>query len=92
MLVFIIFLLVHFIADPPRSYPAWHDWMLGTGVTIGASVFAVALLMHAWVGVRDVIIDYVKPIAVRVLALSLLALYLTGLAAWLARILWLRHG
>ena len=91
MLFFIVFLLAHFIVDPPHSYPAWRNWMLGTGINITASVFAVALLAHAWVGVRDVVIDYVKPLAVRVLVLSALAIYLTGLGAWVARILWLPH-
>ena len=33
MLFFIVFLLTHFIVDPPRSYLAWHDWMLAPGST-----------------------------------------------------------
>ena len=92
MLFFIIFLLTHFVVDPPRSYLAWHDWMLSPGINVIASVFAATLLVHAWVGVRDVVMDYVHPIAIRVLVLSSLALYLAGLGAWVARILWLRHG
>ncbi len=92
MLFFIVFLLTHFIFDPPRSYLAWRDWMLSPGINIIASVFAAALLAHAWVGVRDVVMDYVHPIAIRVLVLSSLALYLVGLGAWVARILWLRQG
>ena len=92
MLFFIAFLLTHFIVDPPRSYLAWHDWMLSPGINVLASVFAAALLAHAWVGVRDVVMDYVHPIAIRVLVLSSLALYLMGLGAWVTRILWLRRG
>lgn len=91
MLFFIVFLLTHFMVDPPRSYLAWHDWMLSPGINVIASVFAAALLAHAWVGVRDVVMDYVHPIAIRVLVLSSLALYLMGLGAWVARILWLRQ-
>ena len=74
MLFFIIFLLTHFVVDPPRSYLAWHDWMISPGVNVIATVFSAALLAHAWVGVRDVIMDYVHPIAIRVLVLSSLAL------------------
>ena len=51
-----------------------------------------ALLAHAWVGVRDVVMDYVHPVALRLLVLSLLVLYFTGLGVWVARILWLRQG
>ena len=92
MLLFILFLLTHLIADPPRSYAAWHDWMSSPAINVITSVFVVALLAHAWVGVRDVVMDYVHPIALRVLVLSSLALYLTGFGAWVARILWLRQG
>ena len=92
MLFFIIFLLTHFVVDPPRSYLAWHDWMLSPGINVIASVFAATLLVHAWVGVRDVVMDYVHPIAIRVIVLSSLALYLAGLVEWVARILWMLHG
>jgi succinate dehydrogenase / fumarate reductase membrane anchor subunit len=92
MLLFILFLLTHFIVDPPRSYLAWHDWIFSPAINAITSVFVVALLAHAWVGVRDVVMDYVHPIALRVLVLSSLVLYLTGLGAWVARILWLRQG
>ena len=92
MLLFILFLLTHLIVDPSRSYVAWHDWILSPAINVVTSVFVVALLAHAWVGVRDVVMDYVHPIALRVLVLSSLVLYLAGLAGWLARILWLRQG
>jgi hypothetical protein len=34
MLFFIVFLLIHFLVDPPTSYLAWHDWALGRGMSI----------------------------------------------------------
>jgi succinate dehydrogenase / fumarate reductase membrane anchor subunit len=89
MLFFIAFLLIHFLVDPPASYLAWHDWVLGRGVSVAASVFWFSLLAHAWVGVRDVVMDYVHPIAVRVLVLAVVGLGLTGIGAWVIRILWL---
>jgi succinate dehydrogenase / fumarate reductase, membrane anchor subunit len=92
MLFFIVLLLSHFIIDPPQSYLAWHGWMMSPGISITASVFFAALLVHAWVGVRDVIMDYVHPIAVRAFLLVSLALGLTGIGAWVIRILWLGHG
>jgi succinate dehydrogenase / fumarate reductase membrane anchor subunit len=90
MLLFIVFLLAHFLLDPPQSYLAWQAWMLSPAVSIAAFVFCVALLAHMWVGVRDVILDYVKPL--RVVALALLGLGLIGLGAWVIRILWFPHG
>lgn len=92
MLVFIVFLLTHFLLDPPRSFLAWHDWMMSPGISITASVFFAALLAHAWVGVRDVILDYVHPITISVFVLVLFGLGLTGVGAWVIRILWLGHS
>jgi succinate dehydrogenase / fumarate reductase membrane anchor subunit len=92
MLFFIVFLLAHFLLDPPKSHLAWRGWILSPGVSIAAFVFYAALLAHAWVGVRDVTLDYVKPLAVRVLVLALLVFCLIGLGAWVTRILWIGHG
>jgi succinate dehydrogenase / fumarate reductase membrane anchor subunit len=92
MLLFIVFMVAHLLLDPPASYPAWHDWVLSPGVNISASVFFAALLLHAWVGMRDVIFDYVHVTAARVSALALLGLGLMGIGAWVIRVLWLSHG
>ena len=91
MLFFILFLLAHFFLNPPKSYLAWHAWMRSPAVSIAAFVFFTALLMHTWVGIRDVILDYVQPMAIRVLVLALLGLGLIGLGAWFIRVLWFGH-
>ncbi len=92
MLLFIVVLLVHFLVDPPASYAAWHDWLTKPGISIATAVFFAALLLHAWVGVRDVILDYVQPAALRVSALALLGFGLAAIAAWVLRILLMGHG
>lgn len=92
MLVFIVLLLFHFLLDPPHSYEAWQGWMKGPGISAGAVVFFAALFLHAWVGVRDVVMDYVRPVALRIAVLALLALGLTAMTAWVARILLMGHG
>ncbi len=92
MLLFIVFLLGHFALNPPQSYLVWHAWVLNPLVSIAAFIFFAALLAHMWVGLRDVILDYVNPLAVRFGALVLLGVGLTGLGAWIIRILWFRHG
>ena len=92
MLLFIVFFLAHFVVDPPRSYQAWYGWMMGSSVRIATTVFFAALLAHAWVGLRDVILDYIHPIVFRVGLLMLLGFGLTALGLWVMRILWMEHG
>ncbi|AMM24489.1 hypothetical protein AX767_09090 [Variovorax sp. PAMC 28711] len=84
MLVFIGFVLAHFLVDPPGSYQAWRSWVGYPGVSVATFVFFAALLTHAWVGLRDVTLDYVKPLAARVAVLALIALGLMTLHAMAA--------
>ncbi len=92
MLLYMVFGLLHFLLDPPRSHQAWHAWMRQPGVAIATAVFFVTMLLHAWVGLRDVLMDYVGPPGVRVAALAALGFGLTGIAAWVARILLVAPG
>jgi succinate dehydrogenase / fumarate reductase membrane anchor subunit len=92
MLLFIVYLLGHFVLDRPDSYANWRDWMLSPGVSISATIFFAALLLHAWVGLRDVALDYVQPVAVRIGFLALLVFALAAAGLWVVRILWLGHG
>lgn len=87
MFLFIVYLLAHFGLDPPDSFSSWHGWIARPGVSLATGAFFCALLAHAWVGGRDVILDYVRPIAARAPALVLLAAALIAIAAWVAHIL-----
>ena len=92
MLVFIVYLIAHFGFDPPDSFGSWRAWIASPAVSLATGVFFCALLAHVWVGVRDVILDYVRPVAVRPPALAALAASLLVLGAWLARILLRSQG
>lgn len=92
MLLFIVFFLIRFIVDPPHSYAAWSTLMMNSGMSIATAVFFAALLAHVWVGLRDVIMDYVHPVALRVGILALLCFGLAATGIWVIRILWMEHG
>ena len=47
-----------------------------------------SLFYHAWVGVRDIWMDYVKPVALRLVLQIATILWLVGCAGWAAQILW----
>lgn len=61
-------------------------------MTIATTAFFAALLAHAWVGLRDVLMDYVQAMAVRVALLGLVGFGLTAVGVWVLRLLWTRHG
>jgi succinate dehydrogenase / fumarate reductase, membrane anchor subunit len=82
------YLLLHFARQAPADYQAWQAWVATPAIGISAALFFLALLLHVWVGLRDILMDYVRTLALR---LSLTALLLLGLVAcglWALRILW----
>jgi succinate dehydrogenase / fumarate reductase, membrane anchor subunit len=92
MLLFILFVLVHFLVAPPRSYPGWHGWVMSRPVRISGALFFIAMLAHAWVGLRDVIADYVHQVTLRAGLLVACTLGLAATGAWVMQILWMRQG
>lgn len=66
----------------PFGYVEWRGWLAVPAVNIATALFFAALLAHAWVGMRDIVIDYVHPTGVRFAVLSLVGLALLAMAAW----------
>ncbi|HEX7329561.1 MAG TPA: succinate dehydrogenase, hydrophobic membrane anchor protein [Casimicrobiaceae bacterium] len=87
LLVFLLFAVAHIAAEPPQSYAQWRAWVMSGGVRTAVIVFFAALLLHAWVGLRDVILDYVKPLPLRATVLAIVAAGLALLGAWVVQIL-----
>ncbi len=80
--IFFIYVILWFVLGGPESYQEWRDWIGAPGMNIAAGLFFLALVTHSWVGIRDVIIDYVPPIGLRITLLVLLAVGLMGCLLW----------
>jgi succinate dehydrogenase / fumarate reductase membrane anchor subunit len=48
----------------------------------------VALIWHAWVGVRDIWMDYVQPVGARLALQVLSIIWLVGCGGWAVQVLW----
>ena len=73
---------------PPASQEDLRAMFSGGFFRVATMLFLVALLYHAWVGLRDILLDYVKPVWVRVAAQLVIGQVLTGYLIWGAAILW----
>ncbi len=71
----------------PADHTAWKALLSSPLVNLAVMAFFLALLMHAWIGARDVIIDYVHPLAARFTVLALAAVFLIVCGLWAARVL-----
>ncbi len=85
--LFTLYLLAVLVFAAPEGYGAWKAWLGGPLVSVTMLLYIVSVLMHAWIGVRDVLIDYVHPIAIRAALLGLVALSLIAMGLWAAQAL-----
>ena len=90
--VFLVYLMAHFYRQPHHNYQQWHDWMAHPLMMVASAVFILALLVHGWVGMRDVVLDYVHDVRVRLMVLSLIALLFIGYGLWTLQILFRTAG
>jgi succinate dehydrogenase / fumarate reductase membrane anchor subunit len=92
MLAYLIYAGISLVYDPPRSYAEWRGWMADPLAGLATALFFASLLVHAWVGTRDVIIDYVRALAARLTLLTLAGLALAGAGLWVLKTLYSLHG
>jgi succinate dehydrogenase / fumarate reductase membrane anchor subunit len=80
--LFLTYLILHLVLEPPSDYAAWAAWVRRPGVSLGLLLFVPLLLAHAWVGIRDVLMDYVKPLGARIGAMVFFALVFLASGLW----------
>ena len=80
--------LVLVVARAPFTYESWTALFASGGMRVATLLFAGSLAWHAWVGVRDILMDYIKPDGLRLALQVATLLLLFGYVAWTIEILW----
>ena len=88
MALFTLALLVQVLWPGEMGYERWagifsRQWMKVLTFTV-----IVALLVHVWVGMRDILMDYVKGVGARLTLQMLTIVWLVGCAGWAIQVLW----
>ena len=89
MALFTVALLVQVLMiKGPIGYEQWagifaHQWM--KFITVGT---LVALAYHAWVGMREIFMDYVQPAGLRIVLQVFVLVWLVGCLGWGLQVLW----
>jgi succinate dehydrogenase / fumarate reductase, membrane anchor subunit len=88
MALYTIVLLVTFLTTKSFGYEAWAGMFAQQWFKLISLVTFIALLYHAWVGMRNIWMDYIKPVGVRLALQVFTVLWLVACAAWAVQILW----
>jgi succinate dehydrogenase / fumarate reductase membrane anchor subunit len=88
MLFYTLFFVAVLISLPTLDYEHWRAlWRLPI-MRFATLLFLFALFLHAWVGVRNIFMDYIKDTGVRLILYVLVIVALVAYGVWAVQILW----
>lgn len=88
MAIFTIALIVQVLLPGEMGYDKWAGIFSAQWMRLLTFVTIVALAYHVWVGMRDVLMDYVKPVGVKLVLQVATLVWLVGCAGWAIQVLW----
>ena len=88
MALFTVVLLLQVLIGGPLGYERWASIFSAQWMKVLSFTIFVALGWHAWVGMRDIWMDYVKPVAVRLVLQVFTIVWLVGCMGWAIQVLW----
>ena len=88
MALFTLALVVQILLPGEMGYDKWAGIFSRQWMKVLTFVVIVSLLYHVWVGMRDVWMDYVKPVAIRLVLQVFTIVWLVGCAGWAVQVLW----
>jgi succinate dehydrogenase / fumarate reductase membrane anchor subunit len=88
MALFTLVLLAQVLFGAQLGYLRWAQIFSSQWMKALTFVTIVALAYHAWVGIRDVWMDYVKPVGVRLTLQVFTLAWLIGCLGWAVQVLW----
>ncbi len=88
MAAFTLFVAAYLLMQPSFGYDTWIELFSGNVMRSFSLLFLLSLFYHAWIGMRDIVMDYVKPAGIRLLIHVLVILALVVYVIWSIQILW----
>ncbi|SEQ91752.1 succinate dehydrogenase / fumarate reductase membrane anchor subunit [Nitrosomonas sp. Nm51] len=88
MVAYIVLFAVIVWISAPQNQVEWAAIFSYPGMRVASFLFLASLMWHAWVGVRNVLMDYIKSAAIRLTLQILVIVSLLAYLVWTAEILW----
>lgn len=88
MAVYTVVFLFAFAAARPADYAAWKAFFAQGWLRLATLLLFLSVFYHAWIGVRDVLMDYLKPVWLRLTLEVVFILVIVGCVGRAMQILW----
>lgn len=88
MVLYSTALAAYLLLQSRVDYDVWTRLFSSQPMRTVTLLFLLSVFYHAWIGVRDIVMDYVKPAGVRLVIHVLVILVSLLYAIWAVQILW----
>lgn len=88
MAVYAVIVTAVLLSGQPINYAVWKDLFSQGWMRVATLLFAASMAWHMWVGVRDILMDYVKPDGLRFSLQISTLLVIASYLGWTIQILW----
>lgn len=88
MAVYLVLFVGAMLVCSPGNYEEWRAVFAPQWMRLATLLFFLSLFWHAWIGMRDILMDYVSSTAARLVLQVVVILLLVAYAAWAVQILW----
>ena len=86
--LYTLIVLAMFMTGRPMSYPVLKDLFTQGWMRVATLLFAVSFAWHAWLGIKEILIDYARPDSLRFALHVVFALIIASYLGWAIQILW----
>jgi len=88
MAVYSVIAVVVLLTSKNINYSVWRELFAQGWMRVATLLFMASLAWHAWVGVRDILMDYIKPDGLRLSLQVGTLLVIAAYVGWTIQILW----
>ena len=88
MAVYTVIFFAAVLVVGPDSFDSWRGIFANGFMKFATFLCFISLSYHAWIGIRDIWMDFVKPDGLRLLLMIATAAALVGYTGWAVQILW----
>lgn len=88
MVIYSVIFVVMLLRLPQFDFAHWKAMWSAPWMRYATLLFLLSLFVHAWIGMRNIFMDYIKNTGVRLALYSLVILSLVAYGAWAVQILW----
>lgn len=88
MVIYTLVMAAYILFHPVGDYASWKAIFGHQLIRLATLLFLLSLFLHAWVGMRDIFMDYVHSTLIRLALHVAVILALVMYAIWSAQILW----